>query len=62
MTAPHPHQQTTSPSTARPGTGRHAGSQGSGDQGTGGQDAARAVELAGRFAEVYGHAPDGVWR
>ncbi|MGQ1839259.1 galactokinase [Kocuria turfanensis] len=57
MTAPHPHQQTTSPSTVRPGAGRHTGSQG-----TGGQDAARAVELAGRFAEVYGHAPDGVWR
>lgn len=25
-------------------------------------DAARAEELSRRFAEVYGHAPDGVWR
>ncbi|KLU10084.1 MULTISPECIES: galactokinase [unclassified Kocuria] len=47
MTAPRTHQQ-----TARPGAGRH----------TGGRDAARAGELADRFAEVYGHAPDGVWR
>ncbi|MFC4903382.1 galactokinase [Kocuria oceani] len=47
MTAPRTHQQ-----TARPGAGRH----------TGGRGAARAGELADRFAEVYGHAPDGVWR
>src|SRR5690606_7371049 len=25
-------------------------------------DGARAEELSRRFAEVYGHAPDGVWR
>ncbi len=29
---------------------------------TGQDDAARAEELFRRFAEVYGHAPDGVWR
>ncbi|MFE7631392.1 galactokinase [Kocuria sp. NPDC057446] len=29
---------------------------------TGPDDAARAQELSRRFAEVYGHAPDGVWR
>jgi galactokinase len=29
---------------------------------TGQDDDARAEELSRRFAEVYGHAPDGVWR
>ena len=29
---------------------------------TGQDDAARADELSRRFTEVYGHAPDGVWR
>ncbi|MFI7482805.1 galactokinase [Kocuria sp. M1R5S2] len=28
----------------------------------GAQDRARAARLAERFAEVYGHVPDGVWR
>ncbi|MGX5356921.1 galactokinase [Kocuria sp. KH4] len=46
MSAPHPHPPTPGPGDARPADG----------------DAARAAALAGRFAEVYGHAPDGVWR
>ncbi|GAA1773863.1 galactokinase [Kocuria aegyptia] len=46
MTGPHTHQQPAQKSARRPGQ----------------DDAARAEALSRRFAEVYGHDPDGVWR
>lgn len=41
-------------------TGQHTPQQAA--RQTGQDEAARAEELSRRFAEVYGHAPDGVWR